>query len=137
MVLCASNEEHTVVQLVDPPAGSRPGDRVTFKGFDGEPANPAQMAKKKIFEKLAPQVIFMCSCLCVSLMAFFYFFSHPNSLEQTIKALHTGAKFRLQLVHRMLILFCHANFLKFVCSLYFRRRPLHCSKCSERSCRVR
>lgn len=56
MVLCASNDEHTVVQLVDPPEGSRPGDQVTFEGFSGEPATPAQVAKKKIFEKLAPEV---------------------------------------------------------------------------------
>lgn len=57
MVLCASNDDHTVVQLVDAPAGSKPGDRVTFKGFDGEAATPAQVAKKKIFEKLAPEVL--------------------------------------------------------------------------------
>jgi aminoacyl tRNA synthase complex-interacting multifunctional protein 1 len=56
MVLCASSDDHTVVQLVDAPAGSKPGDRVVFKGFDGEPATPAQIAKKKIFEKLAPDL---------------------------------------------------------------------------------
>ena len=52
----ATNDDHTVVQLVDPPADSKPGDRVEFLGFSGEPATPANMAKKKVFEKLAPQV---------------------------------------------------------------------------------
>jgi aminoacyl tRNA synthase complex-interacting multifunctional protein 1 len=56
MVLCASNADHSVVQLVDAPAGARPGDRVLFAGFHGEPATPAQVAKKKIFEKLAPEL---------------------------------------------------------------------------------
>jgi hypothetical protein len=57
MVLCASNEDHTSVHFVDPPADSKPGDRVIFSGFEnGEAATPAQVAKKKIFEKLAPQV---------------------------------------------------------------------------------
>lgn len=56
MVLCATNDDHSVVQLVEPPAGANPGDRVTFAGFFSEPATIAQMAKKKIFEKLAPKV---------------------------------------------------------------------------------
>ena len=63
MVLCACNQDHTIVQLVEPPQDSKPGDRVMFPGFDGEPATPAQVAKKKIFEKLAPEVtnnLFIC-----------------------------------------------------------------------------
>ena len=28
----ASNDDHTQVELVDPPAGSKPGERVTFDG---------------------------------------------------------------------------------------------------------
>eukprot|EP00262_Sarcandra_glabra_P020927 TRINITY_DN8529_c0_g2_i4.p1 TRINITY_DN8529_c0_g2~~TRINITY_DN8529_c0_g2_i4.p1 ORF type:complete len:812 (+),score=143.20 TRINITY_DN8529_c0_g2_i4:37-2436(+) len=49
MVLAASNEDHTVVELVDPPESAPVGERVTFPGFDGEPddvLNP----KKKIWE---------------------------------------------------------------------------------------
>lgn len=56
MVLCASNADHTVVKLVVPPENSKPGDRVTFPGYNGEPAPANQVAKKKIFEKLAPQL---------------------------------------------------------------------------------
>ena len=63
MVLCASNDDHTVVKLVEPPADAKPGDRVLFKGFDGEPATPAQVAKKKIFEKLAPEVFKIPFCI--------------------------------------------------------------------------
>ena len=58
MVLCACNEDHTVVRLVEPPAGALPGDRVMFTGFTGEPATAAQVAKKKLLEKLAPLVCY-------------------------------------------------------------------------------
>lgn len=56
MVLCSSNADHTNVKLLVPPSNSNIGDKVIFQGFSGEPAQPNQMAKKKIFEKLAPQV---------------------------------------------------------------------------------
>ncbi|KAJ1425179.1 hypothetical protein B484DRAFT_305398, partial [Ochromonadaceae sp. CCMP2298] len=54
MVLCAVNFDHTVIKLVEPPAGAEVGERVSFPGFVDEPATPAQMAKKKILEGLAP-----------------------------------------------------------------------------------
>ncbi|KAI8848751.1 tRNA synthetases class I, catalytic domain-containing protein [Chytridium lagenaria] len=56
MVLCASNSDHTKVEFLIPPAGSKPGDRVFFKGHEGTPdeqLNP----KKKIFETLQPDFI--------------------------------------------------------------------------------
>lgn len=37
MVLAASNEDHTQVELVDPPAGAKIGERVTFAGYSGDP----------------------------------------------------------------------------------------------------
>jgi len=55
MVIAASNADHTKVELVDPPEGSKIGERVTFAGYDGEPEqvlNP----KKKIFEQLKPDL---------------------------------------------------------------------------------
>ena len=59
MVLCASNDDHTVVKFVEVPASANPGDRVIFPGFEkGEPATPNQVDKKKIFIKLAPDVRF-------------------------------------------------------------------------------
>lgn len=54
MVLAASNADHTVVKLLEPPATSAVGERVAFVGFSSEPATPAQMAKKKVLERLAP-----------------------------------------------------------------------------------
>jgi methionine--tRNA ligase beta chain len=54
MVLCACNEDHTVVKLLQPPAAAAIGERVIFAGFSGEPATPSVMAKKKVLEKLAP-----------------------------------------------------------------------------------
>ncbi|KAI3962718.1 hypothetical protein MKW92_008916 [Papaver armeniacum] len=51
MVLAASNEDHTKVELVDPPSSAAVGERVTFPGFEGVPddvLNP----KKKVWETL-------------------------------------------------------------------------------------
>ena len=55
MVLCASDEEGGVV-FVDPPADAKVGDRVTCEGFEGEPATENQVQKKKIFEKVYPDL---------------------------------------------------------------------------------
>lgn len=52
MVLCASNEDGKV-EFVNPPAGSKAGDKIFFEGFDGTPEkvlNP----KKKIWEACQP-----------------------------------------------------------------------------------
>lgn len=56
MVLCASNADHTAVEFVIPPQDSKLGERVMFEGFDGEPEPENKVAKKKIFEKLAPDL---------------------------------------------------------------------------------
>lgn len=56
MVLCASNDDHTKVELVVPPEGSQIGERVMFEGFDGPPEADSKIAKKKILEKLAPDL---------------------------------------------------------------------------------
>ncbi|RZC83480.1 hypothetical protein C5167_046269, partial [Papaver somniferum] len=51
MVLAASNEDHSKVELVDPPSSAAVGERVTFPGFEGLPdevLNP----KKKVWETL-------------------------------------------------------------------------------------
>ena len=49
MVLAASSADGETVELVEPPAGCKPGERLTFEGFPGEPdeqLNP----KKRVFE---------------------------------------------------------------------------------------
>jgi len=53
MVLAASNEDHTRVELVTPPSGTPIGEHVKFDGYSGAPddvLNP----KKKIFEQVQP-----------------------------------------------------------------------------------
>ncbi|XP_028661030.1 aminoacyl tRNA synthase complex-interacting multifunctional protein 1a isoform X1 [Erpetoichthys calabaricus] len=53
MVMCASSPDK--VEILDPPAGAIPGDRVTCEGFPGEPdkeLNP----KKKIWEQVQPDL---------------------------------------------------------------------------------
>jgi glutamyl-tRNA synthetase len=62
MVLCASNEAHTVVRLVNPPVDAKIGERVTVPDFDFETENGApyaenKIAKKKVFEEIAPFLI--------------------------------------------------------------------------------
>ena len=39
MVMCASSPDK--VEILDPPAGSVPGDRLTFQGFPGTPVHPS------------------------------------------------------------------------------------------------
>lgn len=56
MVLCSSNADHTKVEIVSPPEGTKVGERVEFEGFSGDPKPESQVAKKKIFEKLAPDL---------------------------------------------------------------------------------
>jgi len=42
------------VELVAPPAGSKPGDRVYFEGFEATKALEQLPPKKKIFETIQP-----------------------------------------------------------------------------------
>jgi methionyl-tRNA synthetase len=52
MVLAASNEDHTKVELVDPPESAVVGEKVTFAGHSGEP-EASLNAKSKTWEKLS------------------------------------------------------------------------------------
>jgi aminoacyl tRNA synthase complex-interacting multifunctional protein 1 len=57
MLLCASNEEHTVVEPLSPPQGASVGERVFFgdDGADQPPAAaPNQLQKKKFWEACQP-----------------------------------------------------------------------------------
>lgn len=51
MVLCASNEE--TVEFVNPPAGSKPGDKIFFEGYNSEPEKQLN-PKKKVWETVQP-----------------------------------------------------------------------------------
>lgn len=54
MVMCASTPEK--VEILCPPSGSKPGDKVTVEGFPGTPdqqLNP----KKKVFEAIQPDFL--------------------------------------------------------------------------------
>jgi glutamyl-tRNA synthetase len=53
MVLCASNDDHTKVEFLVPPEGSRPGDRVFFQGHEGTPEEQLN-PKKKVWETVQP-----------------------------------------------------------------------------------
>ena len=49
--MCASNADHTAVELLKPPPGSVAGDVVYFEGHKGAP-EPVLNPKKKIFESV-------------------------------------------------------------------------------------
>ncbi|XP_020786232.1 aminoacyl tRNA synthase complex-interacting multifunctional protein 1a [Boleophthalmus pectinirostris] len=60
MVMCASSPDK--VEILDPPSGAVPGDRVTFQGFPGEPdkeLNP----KKKVWEQVQPDLLTDAQCV--------------------------------------------------------------------------
>lgn len=58
MVMCASNSDHTAVELVDPGQDAVVGERIGFEGIEGTfpPVTPAQEAKKKVFIGIAPNL---------------------------------------------------------------------------------
>lgn len=45
MVLCGETEDKSVVELIEPPEGSQPGDLISFEGWERKP--PAQLNPKK------------------------------------------------------------------------------------------
>ena len=54
MVLCASDKDKTKLSFVSPPDGAKPGERVTWAGYPGEPQSSVkQMEKKKAWEQVA------------------------------------------------------------------------------------
>jgi len=53
MVLCASNSEGKV-EVIDPPASSKPGDRAVFEGFEDKTPEAVLNPKKKIWETIQP-----------------------------------------------------------------------------------
>ncbi|XP_062334892.1 aminoacyl tRNA synthase complex-interacting multifunctional protein 1a isoform X1 [Osmerus eperlanus] len=60
MVMCASSPDQ--VEILDPPAGALPGDRVTFENFPGDPdkeLNP----KKKVWEQVQPDLKTDAQCV--------------------------------------------------------------------------
>lgn len=62
MVLAASTADGATKELVTPPEGAAPGDRVTCAGFDGEPdeqLNP----KKKVWEQVQPDLATSSECV--------------------------------------------------------------------------
>ena len=65
MVLCASNADHTAVEIMEPPATAQIGERVVFDDFPGDPEPENKVAKKKIFEAVAPDLKTDAQGICV------------------------------------------------------------------------
>lgn len=56
MVMCAASADGTKVEFVEPPAGAAVGERVMIEGYGGEPATENQIIKKKMLEKIFPDL---------------------------------------------------------------------------------
>ncbi|KAA0066998.1 aminoacyl tRNA synthase complex-interacting multifunctional protein 1 isoform X1 [Cucumis melo var. makuwa] len=55
LVLCASNEDHTVVEPLLPPKGAKIGEQISFSGVDGKPEDVLN-PKKKQLDKITPHL---------------------------------------------------------------------------------
>lgn len=55
MVMCANNEDGSVIEFLSPPEGSVPGDVVTFEGYERKPLEVLP-AKKSPFDNVAPNL---------------------------------------------------------------------------------
>jgi len=56
MVLCAASEDGSKVEFIEPPADAEIGERVMCEGYDGEPATENQILKKKMLDKIFPDL---------------------------------------------------------------------------------
>ncbi|KAL8206291.1 hypothetical protein R6Q57_009842 [Mikania cordata] len=68
MLMAASDASHENVELLEPPVGSTPGDRIWFGTEDEkeklpEAGSPNQIAKKKIWEQVQPHLVTTGSCV--------------------------------------------------------------------------
>ncbi|QOU19348.1 hypothetical protein BRETT_003495 [Brettanomyces bruxellensis] len=54
MVLCASDPADSKVEFINPPAGSKPGDKIFFEGYNGTPVHVIT-PKKNIWETCQPK----------------------------------------------------------------------------------
>lgn len=64
MVLCASTEgDHRKVELLDPPEGCTPGERVFVEGYDSGQPDEELKPKKKVFEKLQAEFKISDDCI--------------------------------------------------------------------------
>lgn len=66
MVLCASNADHTKVELVEPPASALPGTRISLASLDVSPFAPEKQVnpkkKKNAWLNVAPKLRTDASC---------------------------------------------------------------------------
>jgi aminoacyl tRNA synthase complex-interacting multifunctional protein 1 len=65
MVMCAANDDHSAVEYMEPPADAKIGERVLFEGYQGDPEPENKIAKKKVFEGVAPDLKTNAQGICV------------------------------------------------------------------------
>jgi len=75
MLLCASNEDHTVVTPLSPPAGVAVGELITFEGHAAAPEPPGNRAGKA-FDRVADDLFAgEVRCLFLYFISFLFIFS--------------------------------------------------------------
>ncbi|KAJ2703644.1 G4 quadruplex nucleic acid binding protein [Coemansia sp. IMI 209128] len=62
MVLCATSPDGNSVEFVEPPKGSKPGDRVYFEGYENGTPEEVLKPKMKVFETIQPGLFTDDSC---------------------------------------------------------------------------
>ena len=65
MVLAASSEGKSSVELICPPEACEVGERVTFDGHPGEPWAPNPLSKKKVWEAVQPDLSTSDECVAL------------------------------------------------------------------------
>ncbi|KAJ2493888.1 G4 quadruplex nucleic acid binding protein [Coemansia sp. RSA 2050] len=63
MVLCATSPDGSAVEFVEPPKGSKPGDRVYFEGYENDTPEEVLKPKLKVFETIQPGLFTDDSCV--------------------------------------------------------------------------
>jgi len=64
MVICASNHDHSQVEIIDPPAGSVPGDVVSVEGEEHEPDGRIDLSDKgNVFAKMQEHLTTNDNCV--------------------------------------------------------------------------
>ncbi|CAN6270687.1 unnamed protein product [Urochloa humidicola] len=86
MLMAASDASHENVELLTPPEGSVPGERVWFgseeeKDSQSDPASPNQIQKKKIWESVQPHLKTTDNCIAVLRYFVYICYQYLNSIE--------------------------------------------------------
>lgn len=90
MLMAASDASHENIELLEPPEGSVPGERIWFGTEDEkeklpDAASPNQIAKKKIWEQVQPHLVTTGSCVATLAGTHLMLTSAGSVVSKTLK----------------------------------------------------